>query len=85
MNTQIESSRAARKPRPIGCLLLAGLVLARINPWFILIDWFVSLGLVLGGATGYCPMAMLLGKMPWNRVSCCGPAACSRGTRRRSR
>ena len=24
MNTQIESSRAARKPRPIGCLLLAG-------------------------------------------------------------
>ena len=31
-----------------GCLLLAGLVLVRVNPWFILIDWFVALGLVLG-------------------------------------
>ena len=63
-----------------GVLLLAGLALARVNPWFIVIDWFVALGLVFGGATGYCPMAKLLGKMPWNRVSCCGPTSCTQGT-----
>ena len=62
-----------------GCLLLAGLVLVRVNPWFILIDWFVALGLVLGGMTGHCPMAMLLEKMPWNQVGCSGPVPCRQG------
>jgi hypothetical protein len=44
-----------------------------------MIDWFVPPGLVPGGATGYCPMAKLLEKMPWSRVSCCGPTFCSQG------
>jgi rhodanese-related sulfurtransferase len=60
-----------------GALLMAGLVLARLNPWFILVDWFVAGGLVLGGLTGCCPMAVLLAKMPWNAVSGCSSGACT--------
>ncbi len=65
-----------------GLLLLAGLILARVNPWFILVDWFVAVGLVFGGLTGICPMASLLAKMPWNVVTAggagtCAPAKCA--------
>ncbi len=63
-----------------GCLLLIGLILARVNPWFILIDWFVACGLVFGGATGYCPMAKLLGKLPWNAVSGPSSGTCCQGS-----
>lgn len=63
-----------------GILLLIGLVLARqVDPWFILIDWFVALGLLMGGATGYCPMARLLEKLPWNRACCTGRTPCDQG------
>ncbi len=54
-----------------GLLLLAGLGLSFVHPAFIFVDWFVAAGLVFGGATGYCPMALLLAKMPWNQVPCC--------------
>ena len=60
-----------------GCLLLLGLILARANPWFIVIDWFVACGLVVGGLTGRCPMIKLLEKMPWNAVSCCNTGTCN--------
>jgi len=32
---------------------------------------FVGLGLTFAGLTDFCPMAVLLGKMPWNRKSHC--------------
>ncbi|GMU23031.1 MAG: hypothetical protein AMXMBFR13_31150 [Phycisphaerae bacterium] len=51
-----------------GLMLLAGLSLAVFHPAFLLIAWFVALGLVVGGWTGFCPMARLLERMPWNRV-----------------
>lgn len=54
-----------------GVLLLAGLGLALFNPWFLLIDGFVSVGLIVGGLTGICPMARLLAMMPWNTPSSC--------------
>jgi len=60
-----------------GVILLIGLVLARWNPWFLLIDGFVAVGLIVGGLTGICPMASVLAKMPWNAVS--SGSSCSTG------
>ncbi len=60
-----------------GCLLLAGLVLAaKVHPGFIVVDWFVAVGLVFGGVTGYCPMVKILQKMPWNAAKRCDARAC---------
>lgn len=52
-----------------GALLLAGLGLSYVYPAFIGLTWFVAAGLVFAGTTGYCPMAALLERMPWNRVN----------------
>jgi hypothetical protein len=37
----------------------------------------VGLGLAGAGLTDFCPMAILLVKMPWNRASKSAPVACS--------
>jgi rhodanese-related sulfurtransferase len=59
------------------------------HPLFGLIPLFTSAGLVFAGATGYCGLALLLARMPWNQrtgggtaqtgpraggASCCAPA-----------
>lgn len=65
-----------------GLLLLLGLFLAsRVDGRFIFMDWLVACGLVFAGVTGYCPMAKLLERMPWNRVpeSSCTSVACEQG------
>lgn len=58
----------------IGLLALAGSVLAlTVNVNFALIPAFLGCGMTLAGATGWCGLAMLLSKMPWNKVQCpCG-------------
>lgn len=51
-----------------GGLVLAGVLLTHFVGYsFILIPFFVSLGLLLSGLTGWCGMALLLSKMPWNK------------------
>ena len=51
-----------------GTLILGGVLFAHfINYAFILIPLFVSLGLLISGITGWCGMALLLSKMPWNK------------------
>ncbi|MFO1464474.1 MAG: rhodanese-like domain-containing protein [bacterium] len=51
-----------------GALVLLGLLLGMgIHPAFLAISAFVSLGLIQAGFTGWCGMALLLEKMPWNR------------------
>lgn len=62
-----------------GFLIVLGVVLALIsqNLWFLAISAFVGCGLMFAGATGWCGMAMLLGRMPWNRVSGSGGASCA--------
>jgi len=62
-----------------GALLLLGLILARVNPWFILLDWFVAAGLLFAGLTGCCPMARLLEIMPWNTAPACAGGDCAKG------
>lgn len=51
-----------------GSLVLLSLVLGHfINYYYLLISLFVSLGLLVSGLTGWCGMALLLSKMPWNK------------------
>ncbi|MEY5032040.1 MAG: hypothetical protein RL354_1071 [Planctomycetota bacterium] len=66
----------------IGVGVAAGTALgAFVNPWFLVIPAFMGCGLMVAGATGFCGLATVLAKMPWNRVkgscatgggSCCG-------------
>jgi len=50
-----------------GSLVLIGVALgAFVSPWFLVIAAFVGAGLVFAGATGWCGMAKLLSRMPWN-------------------
>ncbi len=39
---------------------------AFVNPWFLAGAGFVGCGLAFAGLTGICPMAKMLGAMPWN-------------------
>jgi len=61
-----------------GSLVLIGSLLGFfVSAWFFTLSAFVGGGLLLAGATGWCGMAKLLGRMPWNRVdSGCGPNSC---------
>ncbi len=52
-----------------GLFLLAGLGLSLINPWFMALVWFAASMLVVAGATGFCPMAIMLKVMPWNKAA----------------
>jgi rhodanese-related sulfurtransferase len=53
-----------------GSLVLLGLVLSStVAPAWILLSWGVGAGLVFAGVSGWCGMARLLARMPWNRVS----------------
>lgn len=59
-----------------GAMALSGAVLAvTANPAWVFLSGFVGFGLMLAGATDFCPMAILLAKMPWNqgskKTSCC--------------
>lgn len=61
-----------------GSLVLLGVALgATVNPWFTLLSAFVGLGLINAGVTDVCPMAMGLGRLPWNRAGG-ESASCSR-------
>ena len=58
-----------------GSLVLLGTVLAvLVSPWLLVIPGFVGAGLVVAGITGFCGMARLLARMPWNRSPSVGAA-----------
>jgi rhodanese-related sulfurtransferase len=51
-----------------GSLILLGVILGyAISSAFFLISGFVGAGLILAGVTGFCGMARLLDRMPWNQ------------------
>ena len=55
-----------------GVLVLTGSVLAlAVNPNWLFLSAFIGLGLTFAGLTDICPMALVLGKMPWNGISHC--------------
>lgn len=52
----------------VGLLILTSTALAlTVSPWFLAATAFFGAGLTFAGATGFCGMAILLSKMPWNR------------------
>lgn len=52
----------------IGLGVLVGSLLGYfIDPLFFLLAGFFGAGLVFAGATGFCGLAILMAKMPWNR------------------
>jgi len=53
-----------------GSMMLLGLALGTfVSPLFYLISAFVGAGLTFAGLSGFCGMAVVLMKMPWNRLS----------------
>ena len=52
-----------------GSLVLLGVILAQLAPGWILLSALVGAGLVFAGVSGWCGMALLLARMPWNRIS----------------
>lgn len=58
-----------------GLMVLAGTVLAlTVALEWIFLAVFVGAGLTFAGLTGWCGMALLLAKLPWNRPQSCRPS-----------
>ena len=53
-----------------GGLVLLGVILGfHVSPAFFGLSAFVGAGLMMAGATGWCGMARLLQRLPWNRAA----------------
>lgn len=53
-----------------GSMGLLGTVLgAFVSPYFYIVPAFVGAGLLFAGVTGFCGMARILMRAPWNRVA----------------
>ena len=63
----------------VGFLSAAGAALAlTVNPLYGLIPLVIGCGLLFAGITGFCGLALLLAKMPWNKTSSCNSTTASR-------
>jgi glyoxylase-like metal-dependent hydrolase (beta-lactamase superfamily II) len=56
---------------------LGGVLAVVVSPWFGLVPAFIGAGLVYAGVTDRCGMAMLLGKLPYNRGGAVGTGTCA--------
>ena len=50
-----------------GSLIVIFLLIGQHAPFFRLFAVFIGMGLVASGLTGFCGMALLMKKMPWNK------------------
>jgi rhodanese-related sulfurtransferase len=54
----------------IGVGVLAGVILSQtVHPAWVWLSAFFGAGLLFAGSTGWCGLALLLARMPWNRVA----------------
>jgi len=54
----------------VGSLSALGALLAlTVNPFFAAIPLVTGCGLLIAGLTGFCGLALVLAKMPWNKSS----------------
>jgi hypothetical protein len=52
-----------------GTLALVGTLLGLfVSPWFFAVPAFLGAGLITAGLTGFCGMARILMRAPWNRA-----------------
>lgn len=61
-------------------VLLGSLLTVYVDPGWIYLCMFFGAGLMFAGLSGFCGLAMVLAKMPWNRVngtSCSKTSCCS--------
>jgi rhodanese-related sulfurtransferase len=57
-----------------GSLAFIGTVLGvMVSPWFLAVPAFVGAGLMMAGVTGFCGMAQLLMRAPWNKAAYASP------------
>jgi rhodanese-related sulfurtransferase len=62
----------------IGLGVLTGAILAlTVHPNWVFLCAFFGAGLTMAGSTGWCGLAILMSKMPWNRVP--GQSSCADG------
>jgi len=47
-----------------------------VSPWFHLLSGFVGAGLMFAGISGFCGLARLLVRMPWNRKAMTASTVC---------
>jgi rhodanese-related sulfurtransferase len=72
--TSVDRSQPIELQRQVqigaGSLTLLGTLLGlTVSPWFLAIPLFVGTGLVFAGLTGFCGMARLLQRAPWNQAT----------------
>ncbi len=61
----------------VGFLSAGGALLAlTVNKLFAIIPLIIGSGLLFAGLTGFCGLALVLAKMPWNKTSNCNSAFC---------
>ena len=58
------------------CTALGSALALWVNPLFAWIPLFMGCGLLMAGATGSCPLALLMAKLPWNRQTSCRSGSC---------
>ncbi len=58
-------------------VLLSALLTAYVDPRCVWLCAFFGAGLIFAGLSGFCGLAMILAKMPWNRVA---DSSCSHGS-----
>ncbi|MGV3661448.1 MAG: rhodanese-like domain-containing protein [Prosthecobacter sp.] len=56
-----------------GLVLLGSLLTAFVDTRWVCVPMFIGAGLLFAGLSGFCGLALLLARMPWNRVSACNP------------
>jgi rhodanese-related sulfurtransferase len=56
---------------------IGGVLAVAVSPWFALVPAFVGAGLVYAGITDRCGMAMVLGKLPYNRGAATDIGTCA--------
>lgn len=57
-----------------GSMVFLGTMLGLfVSPWYFAIPAFVGTGLTVAGVTGFCGMARILKKAPWNRAAFARP------------
>ena len=62
------------------CVFTGSLLAVFVDPRWAYLPMFFGAGLIFAGSTGFCGLALLLAKMPWNQVStasCNKPSCCS--------